>query len=251
LRVYNLHKQSRTRSLAKQRIKNGKDSQAALFRQLEFEVWNRLPHKTSLSIDAWQSSSVLYHILNWAPRVASSRITFSRVHSDYPSDGNICLSTFYNTSKWLLNRGPDQLVRLGCSIELTTHTNSSSDAPGPTYLAYTPNGNKLITVGLNNVIRIFTTGSDAEPVNIDVIQDSHTAVAATNNFFLTGSEDGSVCKYSLSTHSLEEVLVRSTLPIRDISISPDGLWAAVASEYVASVFGTCDAILTIAVVNWL
>ncbi|CAD0090472.1 unnamed protein product [Aureobasidium mustum] len=109
-------------------------------------------------------------------------------------------------------------------------TNSFSDAPGPTYLAYTPNGNKLITVGLNNVIRIFTTGSDAEPVNIDVVQDSHTAVAATNDFFLTGSEDGSVCKYSLFTHSLEEVLVRSTLPIRDISISPDGFWAAVASE---------------------
>lgn len=69
-------------------------------------------------------------------------------------------------------------------------------------------------------------------MNIDVVQDSHTAVAATDKFFLTGSEDGSVCKYSLSTFALEEVLVRSTLPIRDISISPDGLWAAVASEYV-------------------
>ncbi|KAH0038384.1 sepB protein, partial [Aureobasidium melanogenum] len=114
-------------------------------------------------------------------------------------------------------------------------------APGPTYLAYTPNGNKLVTVGLNNVIRIFTTGSDAEPVNIDVVQDSHTAVAATNDFFLTGSEDGSVCKYSLFTHSLEEVLVRSTLPIRDISISPDGLWAAVASdELVVKIVNTYD-----------
>ncbi|KAH0168754.1 sepB protein, partial [Aureobasidium melanogenum] len=114
-------------------------------------------------------------------------------------------------------------------------------APGPTYLAYTPNGNKLITVGLNNVVRIFTTGSDAEPVNIDVVQDSHTAVAATNDFFLTGSEDGSVCKYSLFTHSLEEVLVRSTLAIRDISISPDGLWAAVASdELVVKIVNTYD-----------
>lgn len=80
------------------------------------------------------------------------------------------------------------------------------------------------------MIRVFTTGSDAEPVNIDVPQDSHTAVAADNDFFIAGSEDGSVCKYSLETNSLDEVLVRSTLPVRDVALSPDGLWAAVATE---------------------
>lgn len=80
------------------------------------------------------------------------------------------------------------------------------------------------------MIRVFTTGSDAEPVNIDVPQDSHTAVAAANDFFVAGSEDGSVCKYSLETNSLDEVLVRSTLPVRDVALSPDGLWAAVATE---------------------
>lgn len=77
---------------------------------------------------------------------------------------------------------------------------------------------------------MFTTGSDAEPVNIDVVQDSHTAVVATNEFFIAGSEDGSVCKYSLASNTLDEVLVRSTLPVRDIALSPDGLWAAVATE---------------------
>lgn len=53
------------------------------------------------------------------------------------------------------------------------------DTPGPTFLCYTPNGRKLITVGLNNAIRVFTTGSDAEPVTIDECSDSNTAVAAT------------------------------------------------------------------------
>ncbi|GAB7357404.1 hypothetical protein MBLNU459_g8339t1 [Dothideomycetes sp. NU459] len=114
-------------------------------------------------------------------------------------------------------------------------------APGPTYLAYTPNGRKLITVGLNNVIRVFTTGSDAEPINIDVVQDSHTAVAAANDFFVAGSEDGSVCKYSLTSNALDEVLVRSTLPVRDIALSPDNLWAAVATdELVVKVVNTQD-----------
>ncbi|KAK7514923.1 WD40-repeat-containing domain protein [Phyllosticta citriasiana] len=113
--------------------------------------------------------------------------------------------------------------------------------PGPTFLAYTPNGRKLITVGLNNAIRVFQTGSDDEPTNIDNAQDSNTAVAAANNFFVTGSEDGTVCKYSLETNSLDGVLVRSTLPVREIALSPDGNWAAVASdELVVKVVNTHD-----------
>jgi len=74
------------------------------------------------------------------------------------------------------------------------------------------------------------SGSDEEPVNIDVPQEAHTAVAATSRFFVTGAEDGTVCKYSLTTNTLDEILLRSTLPIRDVALSPDGLWVAVASE---------------------
>lgn len=53
-----------------------------------------------------------------------------------------------------------------------------------------------------------------------------------NDFFVVGSEDGTVTKYSLHTNSLDEVLTRCTLPIRDLAVSPDGNWVAVASEYV-------------------
>lgn len=84
------------------------------------------------------------------------------------------------------------------------------------------------------MIRVFTTGSDSEPTNIDVSQDAHTCIAATNEFFVAGSEDGSVCKYSLRTNSLDEILLRSTLPVRDVALSPDGLWVAVASECVCA-----------------
>jgi chromosome transmission fidelity protein 4 len=54
-----------------------------------------------------------------------------------------------------------------------------------------------------------------------------------NDFFVTGSEDGAVCKYSLDTNSMERILTRCTLPIRDLAISPDGSWVAIASESVA------------------
>ncbi|KAF2840400.1 putative chromosome segregation protein [Patellaria atrata CBS 101060] len=113
--------------------------------------------------------------------------------------------------------------------------------PGPTFLSYTPNGRKLITVGLNNAIRVFQTGSDAEPANIDDCQDSNTAIAASNDFFVTGSDDGTVCKYSLETNSLDEILVRCSVAVRDVALSPDGNWVAVASdELVVKVVNTND-----------
>ncbi|KAL9001399.1 MAG: hypothetical protein Q9188_005479 [Gyalolechia gomerana] len=101
---------------------------------------------------------------------------------------------------------------------------------GPTFLTYTPDGTKLVTAGSNNVIRVYTTGSDGEPTNIDDCQENNTALAATNDIFIVGAEDGSVCVYSLDTYLYERMLTRFTLPVRDIALSPDGLWAAVASD---------------------
>lgn len=53
-----------------------------------------------------------------------------------------------------------------------------------------------------------------------------------NGFFITGSEDGTVSRYSLEGNKFEEILVRTTLPVRDVALSPNGNWIAVASEYV-------------------
>jgi hypothetical protein len=55
----------------------------------------------------------------------------------------------------------------------------SLDTPGATFLAYTPNGKRLITVGVDNFCRIFTTGSDDEPITLDDCQENNTAVAAS------------------------------------------------------------------------
>ncbi|KAF2016591.1 WD40 repeat-like protein [Aaosphaeria arxii CBS 175.79] len=114
-------------------------------------------------------------------------------------------------------------------------------APGPTFLSYTPNGKKLITVGVDNYYRIYSTGSDDEPVTLDDCQENNTAIVANNEFFFVGSEDGTVCKYSIQDKKLEEILVRTSLPVRDIALSPDGNWIAVASdEIVVKVVNTKD-----------
>jgi chromosome transmission fidelity protein 4 len=51
-----------------------------------------------------------------------------------------------------------------------------------------------------------------------------------NEFFVVGSEDGNISKYSLETMSYEKYLTRCSLPIRDVTISADGKWCAVASD---------------------
>ena len=50
---------------------------------------------------------------------------------------------------------------------------------GPTYLAYTPDGTKLVTVGADNFTRVYKTGYDGEPTNIDDCPENSTAVDAT------------------------------------------------------------------------
>ncbi|KAK0389863.1 hypothetical protein NLU13_3436 [Sarocladium strictum] len=101
---------------------------------------------------------------------------------------------------------------------------------GTTRCAYTPDGARLVTVGSNNTIRLYKTGSDGEPVNIDDCQEQNVAVAASNNFFVVGSEDGTVSLYSIDNAIFERFLLRTSLPIRDVALTPDSKWCAVASD---------------------
>ncbi|KAF5249860.1 hypothetical protein FANTH_4829 [Fusarium anthophilum] len=101
---------------------------------------------------------------------------------------------------------------------------------GTTRCAYTPDGTRLVTVGSNNTIRLYKTGSDGEPINIDDCQEQNMAVSAGDEFFVVGSEDGTVSLYSLETHTFERFLTRTVLPIRDVALSSDRQWCAVASD---------------------
>ncbi|SZF04962.1 unnamed protein product [Blumeria hordei] len=104
---------------------------------------------------------------------------------------------------------------------------------GATYLSYTPDGTKLISVGSNNTTRVYKTGFDGEPTNIDDCPEQNAGVASTNDFFVIGSEDGNISMFSLQTMSYEKYLTRCSLPIRDLALTPDGKWCAVASDELA------------------
>ncbi|KAK2624265.1 hypothetical protein QTJ16_006215 [Diplocarpon rosae] len=101
---------------------------------------------------------------------------------------------------------------------------------GATYLSYTPDGTKLITVGSNNTTRVYKTGFDGEPTNIDDCPEQNTGLASTNEFFVVGSEDGNISRFSLETMAYEKYLTRCSLPIRDVALSPGGQWCAVSSD---------------------
>lgn len=47
-----------------------------------------------------------------------------------------------------------------------------------------------------------------------------------------GAEDGTVWKYDIESGQMDKLLVRCALPVRDVTVSRDGEWVAVASELV-------------------
>lgn len=90
----------------------------------------------------------------------------------------------------------------------------------------------MITGGSNSAIRIYTVGQDGEPKTVDEGVDGNLGIGATNESFIMGAEDGTVWQYETESGKMEKLLVRSALPVRDIGISKDGEWVAVASELV-------------------
>lgn len=101
---------------------------------------------------------------------------------------------------------------------------------GTTRCAYTYDGSRLVTVGSNNTIRLYKTGSDGEPTNIDDCQEQNVSVAAADDFFVVGSEDGTVSLYSIDKANFDRFLLRTSLPIRDVALTRDRQWCAVASD---------------------
>ncbi|KKK22848.1 chromosome segregation protein [Aspergillus ochraceoroseus] len=102
--------------------------------------------------------------------------------------------------------------------------------PGTTVLTHTPNGRYTITGGSNSAIRIYSVGQDGEPKTIEEGADGHLGIGATNESFFMGAEDGTVWQYEVQSGRMEKLLVRCALPVRDIAVSKDGEWVAVASD---------------------
>ncbi|KAI1622100.1 chromosome transmission fidelity protein 4 [Exophiala viscosa] len=102
--------------------------------------------------------------------------------------------------------------------------------PGPTYLQYSPDGQRLVVAGVGNFARSFRTGDNGEPDLLPETHEETLAAASGNDYVILGCEDGTVCEYAVPSGDLKQILVRTTLPIRDIALSPDQNWIAVCSD---------------------
>ncbi|KIV86613.1 hypothetical protein PV11_02213 [Exophiala sideris] len=102
--------------------------------------------------------------------------------------------------------------------------------PGSTYLQYSPDGQRLVVAGVGNFARSFRTGDNGEPDLLPETHEETLAVASGNDYVILGCEDGTVCEYAVPSGDLKQILVRTTLPIRDIALSPDENWIAVSSD---------------------
>ena len=115
-------------------------------------------------------------------------------------------------------------------LDKPTHRSRPSQPPGKTFLRHSPNGKRLYVGGCANFARSYNTGDLGEP---DIIYDTHEdarAITAGDNYFILGCEDGTVCQYDMESRKLDKMLVRCSLPIRDMALSPDENWVAVSSE---------------------
>ncbi|KAL5594047.1 hypothetical protein BROUX41_001099 [Berkeleyomyces rouxiae] len=101
---------------------------------------------------------------------------------------------------------------------------------GTTRCDYNRDGSQLVTVGVNPTLRLYKTGFDGEPANIDECPQSNLAVAAGDEYFYVGDEDGVVSIYTIDPPAFKEFLVRFTMPVRDVALSPDQKWCAIATD---------------------
>ncbi|KAK5071682.1 DNA polymerase alpha accessory factor Mcl1 [Lithohypha guttulata] len=105
--------------------------------------------------------------------------------------------------------------------------------PGKTFLRFSPDGQRMLVAGCANYARSFKTNDDGEPDMIDHVHDDTLAVACGNDYAILGAEDGSVCEYAVAdghNNNLKEVLVRFTLPVRALALSPDEEFIAASSD---------------------
>ena len=72
---------------------------------------------------------------------------------------------------------------------------------GPTYCTYTPDGTKLVTIGQNDYMRIYKSGSNDEPTNLDDAQGEKLGVTAA----VSGLTSSQIC-LSWLTRTIERLL---------------------------------------------
>lgn len=105
-----------------------------------------------------------------------------------------------------------------------------SHPPGFTVLDYSPDGSRLNVAGTTNFARSFRTNDNGEPDMLTEVHEDTLAIASGDDFVILGCEDGTVTEYKVPSGDVERMIVRFTLPVRDLALLRSNEWIAATSE---------------------
>ncbi|TPX59126.1 hypothetical protein SpCBS45565_g07825 [Spizellomyces sp. 'palustris'] len=102
---------------------------------------------------------------------------------------------------------------------------------------------RILSVGDDAILRIVSTTAvrdgdeeDEDAIKVEQHKGAITCIHVDSERIVTGSEDHSVCLYSLPTGQYQRLLLRCTLTVRDVVLRPgrhgtnSAQWAAIASD---------------------
>ncbi|KAI8057496.1 WD40-repeat-containing domain protein [Thamnidium elegans] len=108
-----------------------------------------------------------------------------------------------------------------------------SFSDGKTLVCYKYDGKQLIVGGSDATgLKIYDTDPETQgyvAANVVNHTEDVTCIATSSTGFASGGTDGLVLLYS-NDNSFEKILVRSTVPVRDIAYNPNGTKLAIATD---------------------
>ncbi|KAH6599746.1 hypothetical protein BASA50_002771 [Batrachochytrium salamandrivorans] len=108
---------------------------------------------------------------------------------------------------------------------------------GHSCAVFSSDGSKIITAGLNNLLKVYSTNlvrtgnTSTAPLKVEEIHEqSITALAIHGSMLVAACESHHVRLFDLESLSIKTLLYRSILKVTNLSFSPDGKWIAIGTE---------------------
>lgn len=102
---------------------------------------------------------------------------------------------------------------------------------GATYVSYTKKGDHLLVAGSNGLIRNYKVGQDdSEPDTMDILEEISDIAVLGDDKVAISSKIGEVELYSLSENKIIGKVIRSSLALRSLTFTHNGLMIAAAGD---------------------